>query len=171
MAILLLTSAIVSLLLISCVGQTTTVTTPTRSYSVVKTAGVTDSEGTKWQIYQLSMVLQGGGNLTIDMNLTPGDEVSCWYNTEQPASGGSVNFKIEAGNSLIYPLVPTSSADPGDTSDNFTFTASQADGSSYRLIFHNNLPDLNANETIYTEISCPANPSAEDTIFVPLQTN
>ena len=171
MAIMLLTSTIVPLLLISCVGQTTTVTTPTRSYNVVKTADITDLEGTKWQIYQLSMVLQGGGTFTIDMNLTPDDEVSCWYNTEQPSSGGSVNFKIEAGDSLIYPLVPTSSADPGDTSDDFTFTASPADGSSYRLIFHNNLPDLNATETIYTEITCPANLSGEDTIFVPLETN
>lgn len=169
-AILFLISAIISLLLTGCVGQTTTVTTPTRSYSVVKTADVTDLEGTKWQIYQLSMVLQGGGTFTIDMNMMPGNEVSCWYNTEQPSSGGSVNFQIVAGNTIIYPLVATSAADPGYTSDNFSFTASQANGSSYRLIFHNNLPDINANETIYTEITCPANPSGEDSIFVPLET-
>jgi hypothetical protein len=104
------------------------------------------------------------------MNMMPGNEVSCWYNTEQPSSGGSVNFQIVAGNTIIYPLVATSAADPGYTSDNFSFTASQANGSSYRLIFHNNLPDINANETIYTEITCPANPSGEDSIFVPLET-
>jgi hypothetical protein len=168
---LLLISLIVPLSFVGCIGQTTTVTTPTRSYSVVKATDVTDLEGTKWQIYQLSMVLQGGGTFTIDMNLMPNAKVSCWYNTEQPTSGGSVSFHIEAGDSIIYPLGTPSSADPGDTSDNLTFTASQADGSSYRLIFHNNLPDINANETIYTEISCPANPSGEDSIFVPLETN
>jgi hypothetical protein len=152
-------------------GQTTTVTTPTRSYSIIKATDVTDLEGTKWQICQLSLVLQGDGIFTVDLHLTVNDKVNCWYNTEQPASGGSVGFQVEAGTTVIYPSGTTSSADPGNTSDNLSFNATQADGTSYRLIFHNNLPDINSNETIYTEIICPANPSGEDSIFVPLETN
>jgi hypothetical protein len=158
-------------MLAGCVGQTT-VTTPTRSYSIVKVTDIDDLEGVKWEDYQLRLTLQGEGTFTIDLILTTGDEVDCWYTTEQPTSGGSVGFQVEAGTSVIYPSgTTTNSADPGNTSDRLSFTATQVDGTSYRLVFHNNLPDLNSKETIYTEISYPANTSGEDSIFIPLQTN
>ena len=147
--ILLLISLLATLLLASCVGQTTN-TTPKRSYSIVKTADIVD----------------------FALNLSAGDEVTCYYITEQPESGGSIGFQVEAGTSVIYPLgVRTNAADPGNTSDRFSFTAKQVDGTSYRLIFHNNLPDINSKEIIYTEINFPANASGEDSILVPLETN
>src|SRR5208283_4635065 len=144
---LLLISLIVPLSFVGCMGQTTTVTTSTRSYSIVKTTDITDLEGTKWQICQLTLVLQGGGTFTVDLNLTVNDKVNCWYNTEQPASGGNVGFQVEAGTTVIYPSGTTNSADPGNTSDNLSFNVTQADGTSYRLIFHNNVPDINSSET------------------------
>ncbi len=171
MTIVLLISLFATLLLASC-AQQTTITTPTRSYSLVKTSDIVDLQGVKWKYYQLRLTLQGGGTFTVDLNLTAGDEVDGYYITEQPSSGGSVRFQVEAGASVLYPsAVTTNAADPGNTSDRFSFITNQANGTSYRLIFHNNLADINSNETIYTEISYPANTSGEDSIFIPIETN
>ena len=171
MTIVLLISLFATLLLASC-AQQTTITTPTRSYNIVKTADIVDLQGVKWKYYQLRLSLQGGGTFTVDLNLTAGDEVDGYYITQQPDSGGSVGFQVEAGNSVIYPSAKTTnSEDPGNTSDRFSFITNQANGTSYRLIFHNNLADINSNETIYTEISYPANTSGEDSIFIPIETN
>ena len=169
--IILLFSLLAALLLAGC-AQQTTITTPTRSYSLVKTSDIVDLQGVKWKYYQLRLTLQGGGTFTVDLNLTAGDEVDGYYVTEQPDSGGSVRFQVEAGASVIYPkAVTTNVANPGNTSDRFSFVTNQANGTSYRLIVHNNLADINSNETIYTEISYPANTSGEDSIFIPIETN
>ena len=168
---ILILSLLAATLLVGCAGQTTTSTTPTRVYSIVKVTEITDLQGVKWENYQIRLTLQGGGTFPIDLNLAAGNVVSCWYTTEKPASGGSVNFQIEAGTALIYPITATGSGAVGNTSDKLTFTATQANGSSYRLVFHNNLSDINSKEVIYTEINYPANASGEDSIFIPLQTN
>jgi hypothetical protein len=168
---ILILSLLAATLLVGCAGQTTTSTTPTRVYSIVKVTEITDLQGVKWENYQIRLTLQGGGTFPIDLNLAAGNVVSCWYTTEKPASGGSVNFQIEAGTALIYPITATGSGAVGNTSDKLTFTATQANGTSYRLVFHNNLSDINSKEVIYTEINYPANASGEDSIFIPLQTN
>ena len=168
---ILIVSLLAVTLLVGCTGQTSTSTTPTRVYSIVKVSEITDLQGVKWENYQIRLTLQGGGTFPIDLNLAAGNVVSCWYTTEKPASGGSVNFQIEAGTSLIYPITATGSGAVGNTSDKLTFTASQANGTSYRLVFHNNLSDINSKEVIYTELNYPANASGEDSIFIPLQTN
>jgi basic membrane lipoprotein Med (substrate-binding protein (PBP1-ABC) superfamily) len=168
---ILILSLLAATLLVGCAGQTTTSTTPTRVYSIVKVSEITDLQGVKWENYQIRLTLQGGGTFPIDLNLAAGNVVSCWYTTEKPASGGSVNFQIEAGTALIYPITATGSGAVGNTSDKLTFTATQANGTSYRLVFHNNLSDINSKEVIYTEINYPANASGEDSIFIPLQTN
>ena len=168
---ILILSLLAATLLVGCAGQTTTSTTPTRVYSIVKVTEITDLQGVKWENYQIRLTLQGGGTFPIDLNLAAGNVVSCWYTTEKPASGGSVNFQIEAGTALIYPITATGSGAVGNTSDKLTFTATQANGTSYRLVFHNNLSDINSKEVIYTEINYPTNASGEDSIFIPLQTN
>jgi basic membrane lipoprotein Med (substrate-binding protein (PBP1-ABC) superfamily) len=168
---ILILSLLAATLLVGCAGQTTTSTTPTRVYSIVKVSEITDLQGVKWENYQIRLTLQGGGTFPIDLNLAAGNVVSCWYTTEKPASGGSVNFQIEAGTALIYPITATGSGAVGNTSDKLTFTATQANGTSYRLVFHNNLSDINSKEVIYTELNYPANASGEDSIFIPLQTN
>ena len=94
---ILIGSLLATMMLTGCTGQTTTSTTPTRVYSIVKTTEITDLQGVKWEDYQLRLTLQGGGTFPIDLNLAAGNVVSCWYTTEKPASGGSVVFQIEAG--------------------------------------------------------------------------
>jgi basic membrane lipoprotein Med (substrate-binding protein (PBP1-ABC) superfamily) len=168
---ILLISITATTLLVGCAGQKTTSTVPSRVYSIVKVTEITDLQGVKWENYQLRLTLEGGATFPIDLNLANGNVVSCWYTTEKPASGGSVNFQVEAGTSVIYPTGTTGTGAVGNTSDKLTFTATTANGTSYRLVFHNNLTDISSKETIYTEINYPANASGEDSIFIPLQTN
>ena len=173
---LMIISIITTSLLAGCAGKATTQSTPTRKYDIVKVMNIVDSQGAKWKVYQLRLTLEGGATFTIDLNLNDGDAVKCLYTTEKPTSGGSVNFQVKAGTAIIYPSGTTGSATAaagavGDTSDLLSFTATQASGTSYRLIFHNNLSDKNSKETIYTEITYPANDSGEDSIFIPLETN
>ncbi len=171
-ALLILTASLVAALLSTgCTAGTTTTPTPSRSYNVVKTSNIVDAEGTQWQIYQLTFTLGGGANFTIDLNLTDGSEVDCWYNTEHPTTGGSVGFQVKAGNAVYYPENAAVSPVASTTSDRFSFTTTEVYGTSYRLIFHNNLAQINANETIYAELMFPVNASGEDSIFVPLGTN
>ena len=168
---LLILSILMTSMLFGCAGKSSSSTTPTRTYSIVKITHITDLQGVKWENYQIRLTLEGGATFTIDLNLTAGNKVDCWYTTEKPTSGGSVNFQVEAGTSVIYPASTNGSAAAGNTSDRLSFTATQADGTSYRLVFHNNLADINSKETIYTEITYPANDSGEDSIFIPLETN
>ena len=98
--------------------------------------------------------------------------MDCWYNTEKPATGGSVDFKVRAGNNIIYTSTAATTASGGNTSDRLpTFSAAQANGTSYRLVFHNNLADKNSKETIFTEITYPGKDTGDDSIFIPLETN
>ena len=166
---ILIVSLLAATLLVGCTGKTATSTTPTRVYSIVKVTEITDLQGVKLEDYQLRLTLEGGGTFPIDLNLTANDLVTCWYSVEKPTTGGSVIFQVEAGTSVIYP--PAGTAATGNTSDDLNFTATQANGTSYRLVFHNNLSNINSKETIYTEIKYPANASGEDSIFIPLQTN
>ena len=163
-------SIITTSLLAGCVGKSTTPATPARKYQIAMVKNITDSKGAKWKIYQLRLTLDGGGTFTVDLNLADGDKVDCWYSTEKPATGGSVDFKVEAGTSVIY----TSTASPAavaNTSDRLTFSAAKENGTSYRLVFHSNLIDKNTKETILTEITYPAPDNGEDSIFIPLETN
>jgi hypothetical protein len=128
---------------------------------------IVDSNNLEWKIYQLRLELEGGATFTIDLNLRSGDKVDCWYKIEKPKSGGSVDFQIKAGTSIIYASVIGAKED-GNNSDRLTFYATQSGGTSYRLIFYNSLTDDNLKETIFTEIIYPANASDEDSIFVPL---
>ena len=88
---ILLISLLAALLLAGC-AQQTTITTPTRSYSLVKTSDIVDLQGVKWKYYQLRLTLQGGGTFTVDLNLTAGDEVDGYYITEQPEFGRECPF-------------------------------------------------------------------------------
>jgi len=172
---LLIISMLATLLITGCTGKSTTQSTPTRKYDIVKVMNIVDLQGAKWKVYQLRLTLEGGATFTIDLNLSDGDTVKCLYTTEKPASGGSVSFQVKAGTVVIYPPGITGSTTGagavGNTSDLLSFTAAQANGTSYRLVFHNNLADKNSKETIYTEITYPATDSGEDSIFIPLETN
>ena len=172
--ILLIISLLTTLLITGCTGKTATQSTPARTYDIVKVINTVDLQGAKWKTYQLRLTLEGGATFTVDLNLANGNKVDCLYTTEKPASGGSVQFQVKAGTTIIYPPVTASTtvaSAPGNTSDRLSFTATQIYGSSYRLVFHSNLVDKNAKETIYAEITFPGNDTGEDSIFIPIETN
>lgn len=168
---LLIVSILVTSTLFGCTSKSNT-TLPERKYQIVMAKDIIDSKGAKWKIYQLRLTLDGGATFTVDLNLADGDKVDCWYNTEKPATGGSVDFKVRAGNNIIYTSTAATTASVGNTSDRLpTFSAAQANGTSYRLVFHNNLADKNSKETIFTEITYPGKDTGDDSIFIPLETN
>ncbi len=167
----LIISILSTLLAAGCASSSSSTSTPARKYSIVKANQILDSKGVKWQIYQLRLTLDGGATFTIDLNLADSDKVDCWYTTEKPTSGGSVSFQVNAGTNVIYISAASGTTAVGNTSDRLSFTAATANGTSYRLIFHNNLANINSKETIYTEITYPAKDPSEDSIFIPLETN
>jgi len=164
----LIISILTTSLLAGCIGKSVTTSAPARKYTIVQGNEIIDSQGVKWQIYQLRLTLDGGATFTIDLNLANSDKVDTWYTTEKPTSGGSVNFQVKAGTDVIYTAAGASATATGNTSDRLSFTAATANGTSYRLIFHNNLADKNSKETIFTEIIYPAKDPSEDSIFIPL---
>jgi hypothetical protein len=168
---LLIISIIAISLLFGCSGKASSTTSPTRKYQIVKVTDIVDSKGAKWKIYQLRLDLEGNAVFTIDLNLSVNDKVDCWYKLEKPTSGASVDFQVKAGDEAIYSSVAAGSTALGNTSDRLSFTASETKGTSYRLIFHNNMTDKASKETIFTEIIYPANSSGEDSIFIPLETD
>jgi hypothetical protein len=157
-------------LLAGCIGKKTTSSTPARKYTIVKQTDITDSKGAKWKIYQLELTLDAGAVFTIDLNLADGDKVDCWYATEKPASGGVVDFKVDAGNSVIYSSTAAGAAVISN-SDVLNFSAATSNGTSYRLVFHDTMPAGSAQETIFTELRYPAKSNGDDAIFIPLETN
>ncbi|MBN1643448.1 MAG: hypothetical protein JW856_01310 [Dehalococcoidales bacterium] len=142
---------------------------PERKYEIVKMTKV-HSQDAEWQVCQLRLEIGGGSTFTIDLNLADGDKVDCWYKLEKPSSSGNVGFQVKAGAAIVYEKTVTTASD-GNTEDRFSFTASQAFGTSYRLIFENKLTDVKSKETIFTEIIYPVKESSEDIIFVPLDTD
>lgn len=168
---LLILSILMTSLFFGCSRKSNTTSTPTRQCQIVMVKDITDSKGAKWKIYHLRLELEGSAVFTIDMNLINGDKVDCWYKIEKPKTGGNVDFQIKAGTSVIYSSVTTGTNSGTNSSDRLNFTATQAYGTSYRLVFRNNLLDKDSKETIFTEIIYPAKDTGEDTIFIPLETN
>lgn len=154
------------LVTVGCGGSSSTTVVPEREFEIVKVGKVNSIDG-QWQIYQLSLKIEGGGTFTVNLNLSNGDKVDCYYEVEKPAEGGSIKCQVKAGDSIIYSS-PSGTAEAGNTSDRFTFTASSAYGTSYRIVFWNTLPDIKSKQTIFTEIIYPVKPSGEDSIFIPL---
>jgi hypothetical protein len=160
---------LVMLFALGCSGNASATTTPERSYEIVKVTKV-KSKDAQWEIYHLHLVVEGGGKFTIDLNLNDGDKVDWWYNVEKPSTGGNIDFQIKAGANVIYTST-SGTTTTTNTSDRYWFTASQADGTSYRLIFQNTLPDRKSKETIFIELIYPSKTSGEDSIFIPIDAN
>jgi len=103
---------------------------------------IIDSKGAKWKIYQLRLTLDGGATFTVDLNLADGDKVDCWYNTENRRQAEVLILKSEPEIILFIHrrqrLRPRVVILPDRLP---TFSAAQANGTSYRLVFHNNLAD------------------------------
>ena len=159
-------TAVVTLSLLFTVGcqqiqelrGTSSATTP----EVVRTSQL----GTDWQMSQMKFDVEAGGELSILLELTTGDEVDGYFYLEK---GEDIAFDI-AGNSLVYEAnLQAVNNSERVTSDRFSFTASQEQGISYALNFYNTADEDDAQKKIavFLEIIYPATSS----IYVPLKSD
>ncbi len=105
--------------------------------------------GTKWTMRQISLELGAGSQVPVLMKLADGDKVDGFFYLEK---GNNVDFQV-TGNSLIYKPSQDASG-RGITSDRFSFTASQAQGTTYTLMFRNTSYS-NDKGTVFLEIIYP----------------
>lgn len=169
---LLVLSILAASLLSGCSNKSNSTATPSRKCQIVKVNEVYSKDtDSNWKIYQLRLTLEKGARFTIDLNLNAGDKVDCWYKIEKPSSNGSIDFQVKAGTVQIYTSSTAASTVTGNASDLLSFDAAQAYGTSYRLIFYNDSTIEDANETIFVEITYPSSESADDSIFIPLETD
>lgn len=111
----------------------------------------------KWQMNQMRIEGAAGDKLLLLLKLASGDKVDGYFYLEQ---GKDVGFDI-TGNSLLYQSKAQGALNQV-TSDRFTFTASQAQGTTYTLTFQNN---ADTKLTIFLELIYPATSS----IYVPIK--
>ena len=107
--------------------------------------------GTKWTMRQISLELGAGSQMPVLLKLADGDKVDGFFYLEK---GNNVDFQI-AANSLIYKPSIQDAYARGITSDRFSFTASQAQGATYTLMFRNTSYS-NDKVTVFLEIIYPA---------------
>ncbi len=106
--------------------------------------------GTKWTMRQISLELGAGSQMPVLLRLADGDKVDGFFYLEK---GNNVDFQITA-NSLIYKPSIQDAYARGITSDRFSFTASQAQGTTYTLMFRNTSYS-NDKVTVFLEIIYP----------------
>ena len=106
----------------SALSKTETTTQP----SSVRLVRETQIAG-QWTMKQLEINLET--EIPIMLTLNSGHKAEGYFYV---IKGNSVKFKI-TGNSLIYESKPQTAKDTEITSDRFSFTASQSQGSGYTL--------------------------------------
>lgn len=130
----------------------------TRQSSPASTKIVREAKlGSSWEMRQISFEVAAGEKLPILLKLSDGDRVDGYFYLEK---GRNVDFQVMA-NSLVYKSQSPGNAPAGITSDRFSFIASQAQGSSYSLIFSNPAPstDKEAKVAVFLEVVYPASGS------------
>jgi hypothetical protein len=154
----ILAALILLSLLVVTVGCNQTSAQPKASSSVstvVKTVELTD----KWQMNQMRLEVKSNDELQLLLKMAPGDQADGYFYLEK---GKSANFSI-SGSSLLY-----SSQAPqlyGQiTSDRFTFTASQSQGTTYTLAFQNS---TDSSITLFLELIYPSTGS----VYAPVKTD
>ena len=110
-------------------------------------------------MYQIKLNIPAGSEFPVLLKLGDGDKVDGKFYLEK---GNNVNFSIN-GNSQVYQTQkPTSGK---INSDRFSFTATQAQGSSYTLLF-SNPKDSGERAVVFLDMIYPLKSS----IFIPLET-
>jgi hypothetical protein len=126
----------------------------TDSSSVIKPKIIRQSElGTKWTMQQMQIEVAAGDEVQLLLKLANADRVDGYFYL---LKGDGIEFQVVAA-APVYESQGDNPKTPGRvTSDRFTFTASQAQGTTYTLIFRN--PDEKSKETkmsVFTEIVYP----------------
>ena len=116
--------------------------------------------GADWQMKQISFKVAAGQEVAILLKLFDGDEADGFFYLEK---GSNADFQI-IGDSPIYQSEAEDTPSGEVDSDRFSLVASQEQGTSYTLIFHN--PADNGKITIFLEIIYPVTGS----LFVPVET-
>ena len=80
--------------------------------------------GSTWQMKQINFKVNAGQEVAILLKLSDGDKVDGFFYL---AKGDAVDFRI-TGKAQIY---------RADAANRFSFTASQTQGDTYTLLFHN----------------------------------
>ena len=136
-------------------GNTAEQTKPSSSISLetIRTAEL----ASKWHMNQMRIEIGANDKSLLLLKLASGDEVDGYFFMEK---GENVGFDI-TGNSLLYES-KAQGALKQVTSDRFTFTASQAQGTTYTLTFQNN---ADTKVTIFLDLIYPATGS----IYAPIK--
>jgi len=127
-------------------------------YQILKKAEL----GNNWQMYQMKIDLAAEQELDILLRLANGDKVDGYFFLEE---GDTVAFEI-AGNSVFYKSANTDQKG-NIKSDRFSFTASQAQGTTYTLTFKNeeDKDSKSASVSVFCEVILPASAS----IYIPIE--
>jgi len=110
----------------------------------------------RWQMNQMNLVIKAKDELLLLLKLAPEEKADGYFYLEK---GKNLNFDI-TGNTLIYASQPQD-ASTKITSARFSFTASQAQGTTYTLAFRNN---TDSQVTAFLELIFPVTGS----IYVPV---
>lgn len=125
------------------------------SYEILKKTEL----ASKWRVYQVRLEIPAGAEFPFLLKLADGDKVDGYFNLE---AGVNLEFSI-SGSSQLYKSAVQGVASGKTVSDRFSFTASQAQGSTYVLIFRNG--DKKERASVLLEVIYPISGA----IFVPLE--
>jgi hypothetical protein len=120
--------------------------------------------GTKWHMYQLELTLVAGGEMPVIIKLANGDVADGYYYVEK----GDTNIAFQiAGSSPVYKSDLTNLTKDRPVSDRFTFTATQAQGTSYTITLRNpSYTTAKTKTTVFLEIIYPG----DSPVFEPMNT-
>ena len=117
----------------------------------------------QYKMYQIEVTLKAGAELPLIIELQSGDKADGYFYVEKGTS--SVAFEI-SGTSLIYQSDLTNIPDNQTASDRFSFTASQSQGSFYKMTISNTADsEKNTSATVFLEIIYPG----DELIATPLE--
>jgi hypothetical protein len=141
----------------SILSKTETTTAPS-SVRLIREAQI----ASQWMMKQLEIDMES--ETPIMLTLKGGDKVEGYFYVTK---GGGVKFKI-SGNSVIYESRLQTVKDKEITSDRFSFTASQSQGSGYTLLIStdNQTGKPKTDTTVFLELIYPV----DSIIFVPIGT-
>jgi hypothetical protein len=120
--------------------------------------------GRDWEMRQMSFKVGANDEVAILMKLSEADKVDGYYYLEK---GTDIDFLI-TGKKLVYRSpVQVSKDSEGPASDRFSFTASEAQGDTYTLSFHNpaDEDDQPSTITVFVEVIYPVSAS----LYVPVE--